>query len=150
MPNRYQREIEEILSRMEDSEPPRGRGDNIRPLRRPPSRVRSLPSFHLPFAELLILLSVALTLVAVGLAYFDGSPTVVTGIIGAAALVLFVLALVVGWRDRFRPQRTTAQWRGDSYVEVTPIRRNPFSALITRLRVYRLRMQYRRSQRDNE
>lgn len=148
MPNRYEREIEEILSRMEESEPRRGFGDRIRPIQRPPSRGRSLPSLRIPFADILMLLSVILILVASGLAYFEGSATVVTGILGAIALVLFVLALVVGWRDRFRPQRK-AQWRGPSYVEVTPIRRNPISSLMTRLRVFRLRMQYRRAQRKN-
>ncbi|HET9109735.1 MAG TPA: hypothetical protein VFN78_02810 [Ktedonobacterales bacterium] len=148
MPNRYEREIEEILSRMEESEPRRGFGDRIRPMQRPPSRARSLPSFRVPFADVLMLLSIILVLVASGLAYFEGSATVVTGIIGAIALVLFVVALVVGWRDRFRPKKK-AQWRGPSYVEVTPIHRNPVSALLTRIRVIRLRMQYRRAQREN-
>lgn len=148
MPNRYEREIEEILNRMEESEPRRGFGDRIRPMQRPPSRARSMPSLRVPFADVLMLLSVILVLVAAGLAYFEGSATIVTGIIGAIALVLFVVALVVGWRDRFRPQKK-AQWRGPSYVEVTPIRRNPVSALMTRIRVIRLRMQYRRGQREN-
>ncbi|HEY7849526.1 MAG TPA: hypothetical protein VIC27_05635 [Ktedonobacterales bacterium] len=149
MPNRYQREIEEILSRMEESEPRRGLGDRIRPMQRPPTRSRSLPTWRLPFVEALILLSIALTLIAVGLAYFDGSAGLITGIIGSAALVLFVVALVVGWRSRFRPQQA-AQWRGASQSNVTPLRRNPFSALATRIRVFRLRMQYRRAQRDND
>ena len=148
MPNRYEREIEEILSRMEESEPRRGFGDRIRPMQRPPQRARSMPSIHIPFAETLMLLSIILVLVASGIAYFEGAATVVTGIIGAVALILFVLALVVGWRDRFRPQRK-AQWRGPSYVEVTPISRNPFRVLMTRIRVWRLRAQYRRSQREN-
>lgn len=150
MPNRYEREIEEILSRMEDSEPRRGRGERIRPLQRPPARARVRTAWHIPFPELLLLLSIALTLVATGLAFYDGSPDLITGIIGAVALVLFVVALVVGWRDRFRPQRAT-QWRsGSSNTVVTPIRRNPFSALVTRIRVFRLRMQYRRAQREND
>lgn len=147
MPNRYQREIEEILSRMEESEP--RRGDRIRPLQRPPTRARALPRWRIPFVELMLLLSIALTLVAAGLAFYDGAPNLITGIIGAVALILFVVALIVGWRDRFRPQQTS-QWRGASHTVVTPLRRNPISALVTRIRVFRLRMQYRRAQREND
>lgn len=148
MPNRYEREIEEILNKMEESEPRRGLGDRIRPLQRPPTRARSLPRFHIAFVELLMLISIFLMLIAVGIAYFIGAADVVTGTIGMVALVLFVVALVVGWRDRFRPP-LKSQWRGNTYVEVTPIRRNPFNAIATQIRVIRLRMQYRRAQRDN-
>ena len=148
MPNRYEREIEEILNRMEEDEPRRGLGDRIRPLQRPPSRARSLPSIHLAFAELLMIISLVLTMIAAGIAYFNGAGDVITGIVGGVALFLFVVALVVGWRDRFRPP-SKPQWRGSSEVKVTPIRRNPFSALATRIRVMRLRRQYRRAQREN-
>jgi len=148
MPNRYEREIEEILSRMEEDAPRRGLGDRIRPLQRPPTRARSLPSIHIAFVELLLLISIILTMVAAGIAYFNGVADLTAGIIGVVALVLFVLALVVGWRDRFRPP-SKPQWRGSSEVKVTPIRRNPFSAIATQIRVIRLRRQYRRAQREN-
>jgi hypothetical protein len=148
MPNRYQREIEEILNRMEETEPRRGLGDRVRPVQHSPTRARSLPTLRISLVEALMLLSIILTLVATGLAFFDGSANVVTGIIGMVALVLFVVALVVGWRDRFRPQPKT-QWRGATAGKVTPLRRNPFSAIATQIRVFRLRLQYRRAQRDN-
>jgi len=147
MPNRYQREIEEILSRMEESEPRRGLGDRIRPVQRPPIRARSLPTTNLSVVEALLLASILLTLIACGLAYFDGAADLISGVIGVVALVLFVVALVVGWRDRFRPQHKAA-WRGPTSAQVTPIHRNPFSAIATQIRVYRLRQQYRRAQRD--
>ncbi|HEX8997020.1 MAG TPA: hypothetical protein VF812_13415 [Ktedonobacterales bacterium] len=149
MPNRYEREIEEILNKMEESEPRRGLGDRIRPLQRPPSRARSRSQVHVAFPEMLMLISIVLTLIAVGVAYFLGAADIVTGAIGMVALLLFVVALIVSWRDRFRPP-LKSQWHGNTYVEVTPIRRrNPFSAIATQIRVIRLRMQYRRSQRDN-
>lgn len=148
MPNRYEREIEEILSRMEEDTPRRGLGDRIRPLQRPPARARSMPSIHIAFVELLLIISIILTMVAAGIAYFNGVADLTAGIIGVAALVLFVVALVVGWRDRFRPP-SKPQWRGSSQVKVTPIRRNPFSAIATQIRVIRLRRQYRRAQREN-
>lgn len=148
MPNRYEREIEEILSRMEETEPRHGLGDRIRPFQRPAARKRSSTPVHIPFVETLILISVGCALVAGGIAYFYGGPGLISGIIGAVALVLFVVALVAGWRDRFRPT-PKSQWRGASYVEVTPIRRGFFDSIATQIRVFRLRMQYRRAQRDN-
>lgn len=153
MPNRYQREIEEILSRMEDSEPHRGPGDRTRPFQRQQARARSRRSIHLPFANLLLLVSVALTLIATGLAFYNGAANLLTGILGAVALLLFIAGLIVGWRSYGRP-RSTSQWRGpntSTYVEQpTPIHRNPLSALITRIRVFRLRRQYRRAQREHD
>lgn len=147
MPNRYQREIEEILSRMEEDEPHRGFGDRVRPLRRPPARGRSLPSLHIAVVELLILIAVVLAMVATGFAFYDGAPDLISGIIGMVALVLFVVALVVGWRDRFRPS-TKPAWRGSADGSVTPIRRGPFGAFAAWLRVRRLRQQYRRAERE--
>lgn len=151
MPNRYQREIEEILNRMEESEPQhRGPGDRIRPLRRPAPR--SLPSIHIALSPLLLLVSVALTLIATGGAYYNGAPDLITGAIGAGALIIFIVGLFVGWRGQFRPHRTS-QWRRtgpSSVAEPTPIHRNPISALITRFRVYRLRQQYRRAQQQHD
>lgn len=147
MPNRYQREIEEILNRMEEDEPRRGFGDRIRPLRRPAARARSLPSFHIAFAELLIIMSAILVMIATGIAFYNGAADLISGIIGMVALVLFVVALVVGWRDRFRPSPKPT-WRGSSQSRVTPISRNPFRALAMRFRIMRLRQQYRRAQKD--
>ena len=150
MPNRYQREIEEILNRMEESEPqPRGPGARPRPMRRPPTR--SLPSIHIALSPLLLLVSVALTLIATGWAFYDGAANLLTGAIGAAALIVFIIGMFVGWRGQVRPQRTT-QWRqaGPSSAKPTPIHRNPLSALLTRFRVYRLRQQYRRSQQQHD
>ncbi len=147
MPNRYQREIEEILSRMEEDAPRRGFGDRIRPQRRSPARSRSFPSFHIAFVELLIIMSVILVMIATGIAFYTGATNLISGIIGMVALVLFVVALVVGWRDRFRPSSKPA-WRGASQSRVTPISRNPFRVLAMRFRIMRLRKQYRRAQED--
>ena len=146
MPKRYEREIEEILSRMEESEPQKGFGDRIRPFRRPlrPRGSRTLNFPQISAIELLFVLAIALALIASGLAFFDGAPDIWSGVIGLVALTLFVVALVVGWRDRFRPS-TQPRWRGNS-VEPNRIRRGPFSALAAQVRIWRLRQQYRRAQ----
>ncbi len=148
MPNRYEREIEEILSRMEESEPRKGLGDRIRPFRRPrpprPPRPLGLPTPQIALMELLFLLAIVFILVASGFAFYDGAPTLVSGVIGLVGLAFFVVALVAGWRDRFRPS-TQSQWRGNT-LEYRPTRRGPFSALAARIRFWRLRQQYRRAQ----
>lgn len=145
MPNRYEREIEEILNRMEESEPRKGLGDRIRPFRRRPARpARDLPSIHLPLLEMLLLIAIFLFLVAAGLAFYDGEPTPLSGWIGLAGLISFVVALVTGWRERFRPS-TPPKWREDA-LGPTPIRRGPLAALAAQIRIWRLRQQYRSGQ----
>lgn len=147
MPNRYEREIEEILSRMEESEPRKGIGDRIRPFRRRPARRPALPSLdvpRVPLMEFLLLVAIFLILVAAGLAFYDGVTTPLSGWIGLAGAILFVVALVAGWRQRFRPA-PPPQWRGDTLTP-TRIRRGPIAALAAQMRIWRLRQQYRRGQ----
>lgn len=153
MPNRYQREIEEILSRMEDAEPKRGPGpDRIRPLQRPPTRGRATPRIRLALSPTLILASVALALIACGIAYYNGAPDLISGVIGLLALISFVVGMVVGWRGHFRPTTQQRQWSGRAAYDVTPtpLRRsaNPFTIVATQVRIMRLRWQYRRDQRS--
>lgn len=95
-----------------------------------------------------MLVSIALALVAAGLAYYLNGPRVVSGLVGLAALVCFLVAIIAGWRDRFRPQ-PKATWGRTPYVEIRPISRNPFSAIASQMRIWRLRMIYRRSQRHD-
>lgn len=147
MPNRYEREIEEILSRMEESEPRKGLGDRIRPFRRP-ARPRGLPTPHIALMELLFLLAIVFILIASGLAYYDNAPSPVSGAIGMVGLTFFVVALVAGWRERFRPS-SQPRWRGNT-VEPQRTRRGPFSALTAQLRIWRLRQQYRRAQAQQD
>lgn len=155
MPNRYEREIEEILSRMEESEPRKGLGDRIRPFRRParPRPPRGPQALQIALLELLLMLAIVLILIAAGFAFYDGAPNPVSGLIGLAGLTLFVVALVVGWRDRFRPS-SKPQWRGNAVVEPyrqpSRTRRGPFSALAAQIRIRRLRREYRRAQAQQD
>ena len=153
MPNRYEREIEEILNRMEESEPNKGAGDRIRPFRRPkpkPVRPHGLPTPRIALLELLFLIAIFLLLVAAGLAFYESGPTLISGAIAAAGLLLFVVALVAGWRDHFRPS-TTPRWREhaldhDQDRDSDHPPRGPLDSLAGRIRIWRLRQQYRRGQ----
>ena len=149
MPNRYEREIEEILNRMEESEPRKGFGDRIRPFRRPrPTRPRGMPMRQFALMEILFLLAITFILIASGLAFYDGDATVASGVIGLLGLVFFVVAIVAGWRDRFR-RSSQPKWRGNT-VEPGHIRRGPFGALAARIRIMRLRREYRRAQSQQD
>lgn len=147
MPNRYEREIEEILTRMEESEPNKGSGDKIRPFRRPkPQRQRpqGLPAPHISLMELLFLLAIALILIASGLAFYDGAASPLSAIIMGVGALLFLVALVAGWRDRFRPS-PPPQWRR-SALDDDNRPHGPFGGLAGRVRIWRLRRDYRRGQ----
>lgn len=146
MPSRYEREIEEILSRMEETAPHPGRGDRIRQFRARSRRPRGLPTLPVSLIEILFLLAIVFILVAAGLAFYEGAPTPISGAVALAGLILFVLALAAGWRDRFRPPSQT-QWRGNP-VGSNRVRRGLLGAWLEQARIQRLREQYRRGQRQ--
>lgn len=147
MPNsRYEREIEEILNRMGDTDPQKDSNARVRPFRRPRARrprTFSFPQF--PVSQTFFLIAVALILIASGISFYENGSTWLSGVIGAAGLLFFVMALVVGWRSYFRP--STPRWRGTSLND-NPNRRSPFGGFMDQFRLWRLRQQYRQGQRD--
>jgi Flp pilus assembly protein TadB len=152
MPNRYEREIEEILRNLETTEPRPGRGQKFgERLRRKPEyrarpRRRGFTSLKLGTSEWLTLVAVVAALVAGGVAYTFG-PTSITGIfsvVGIACLLLLVLSPFI---SRSRNPRYTS--RTTPIGKVTPLRRNPLSILVTRWNLFILKMRYRRQNRQN-
>ena len=157
MPDKYMREIEEILRNIERTEPRHDQGERIRPFARPPARRRrdfSLPRLELPAA--LILLGILLALAGSALAYYQLGPalwliggTVVSGIIAAAGFALFLAGLIVAWWARFHgvssaPARSLRRPpANDNVVRIRPARSNPFSRLMTSMRMRRMRRRYR-------
>lgn len=144
MPNRYQREIEEILRNMERSEPRQGLGERIRAFNRPRPAPRRGPRITLTRIETMLLLGIACALVATGIAFYAGGQTYISGGFAVAGFVAIVLGLVTAWNERFRGgSRPT--WRSN-VVDMTPPRRhNPFSAIATQWRIFRLKLRYWRS-----
>jgi hypothetical protein len=147
MPNsRYQREIEEILSRMEESDPAKDPNSRVRPFRRPRARRQwKFSPPHIPLVETLLLVAILFILFAAGLAFYDVRTTPTSGIIVLVGMVLFTVALAIGWRRRFRPS-SPPRWRDQTLDNNS--RRGPFSSVAAQLRIWRLRQQYRRAQRD--
>src|SRR5947209_18156907 len=123
MPNRYEREIEEILRNLETTEPKPGLGQRFgeRLRRKPDYRAkrprRSLPSLRLKTSEWFIILAVIAALIAGGYAYAVG-PNIVTAIfaiVGAVCLVLTVLSAL-----SFRSRNSRYAAPSSRYTKVTP------------------------------
>ncbi len=139
MPNKYEREIEEILRNLEGSEPKAGLGQKIR--RRPDTRIkthqRRFPALNFKASEWLLFIAVVTALVAGGLAYAQ-EPGIITGalaIVSAACLLLLILMPFM-----FRSQRPFQSTR---YGNVTPLHRNPLSSIQTRWHLFLLKLRYR-------
>ncbi len=168
MPNKYEREIEEILRNMDRPEPKQGLGNRIRAFNRPrPRRPRPFWEIGLSACEVFLLSGILLILLGAGIKYFYGDSQ--PGFLGSAALsgwvallgfALFVVGLIIGWRRGFsrgfNSGRVSApSWRGsdtqnnlggDGKVVRLQTRRNrnPFTALMTQLRILRLKLRYQR------
>lgn len=154
MPNKYEREIEEILRNMERTEPPRqGLSDRIRAFNRPRPRPQRGWRTPLNATEALFVISILLALAAASLTFYlqqvviANLPVIgditVNGILALGAFIALVAALFRGWRDRFRIGSSTPSWRGN-VVDMRP-RRNPFNALMTQFRIFRLKFRYWRT-----
>jgi hypothetical protein len=166
MPNKYEREIEEILRNMDHTDTKTSISNRIRSFNRPRPRARRTWrwGFAANRAELLFVVGVVLALIASGLTYYkQGQIPVLTswltvnGILAGAAFVCIVLGLLTAWRSRFRGVTPSApspsrSWRGPmpetKIIEMTPRRRGPFSAIATQVRLLRLKMRYRRGRGD--
>ena len=148
MPNRYEREIEEILRNLETTEPKQGLGQKFgQRLRRKPeyrvkSRRRGFPSLNFKMSEWLIIIAVVAALIAGGYAYANSEPNIVTGIfaiVGTVCLVLLVLSSFI-----FRSGQSRRFTQSSRYGNVTPIRPNPLNSVMTRWNLFLLKMRYRR------
>lgn len=144
MPNKYEREIEEILRNLERSQPRTGFRQGIGGrMRRSAGTRRSMPAIHLSFSEWCLIIACAAALAAGGWAYANG-PNLITGIIALVGLVCVVLvalsSFLVGRRS------TSSSMR---YNNVTPLRSNPLRRITARWHLLMLKLRYR-NQRDRE
>jgi hypothetical protein len=152
MPNKYQREIEEILRNMERADQSQTVGDRIRAFNRPAPRTRlrgprMTLRVRLSTSEACLVAGVLLALVGATIAYYFGAPITgpwayVGGAIGVAALVCVATGLGIGWHERFA-RRGPAVWRGQPVTR--PRALQPLGALGTQVRIMRLKWRYWRS-----
>lgn len=145
MPNKYEREIEEILRNLERTEPKPGLGRKFggRLRRKGDSRMsaskRSLPSFNLGLSEWCLVIAFCAALVAGGWAYAHMSQDLFTGIIALTGAICFAILIILPFVSRSR-----SPVRSPGYGNVTPLRRNPLSSLATRWNLFLLKLRYRR------
>ena len=143
MPDRYEREIEEILRNLEQSEPGTKQNVNERrrqrvtPPPRPRPRMRTTPAPTLSTVEWLLIVAVVLALVAGGYAYIMDAD-LVTGVLAVISFVCVVL--IACSQFVFRPRQTTKT----GYGNVTRIRRGPVNDIKSRWQLMRLKMRYRK------
>jgi len=150
MPNRYEREIEEILRNLEQTDPKPGRGQKFgerltrKPGVRAPRQARSFSSPRFSTAEWLLIIAVVVALVAGGYSYTLGTPDYFSGVLASAGIVCLVL--VACSHFLFQARRPQSTRYGN--VTITPLRRNLFSSLKTQWNLFMLRVRYRRKNRQ--
>ncbi|WP_376795627.1 hypothetical protein [Thermogemmatispora sp.] len=148
MPNRYEREIEEILRNLEQSEsqgsrwsrfPGRSRGGRRRRLSLPRWRMPTL-TWTLDASQWFLLLSIVAALIAGGFAYALEGPGLFTGLMAIVSLVCLVASLFAQlWR---RPRYSSAGFYGGSGG--SSWQTQPLSRLTTRWQLFLLKLRYRR------
>ncbi|HXZ05554.1 MAG TPA: hypothetical protein VEH81_12020 [Ktedonobacteraceae bacterium] len=145
MPNKYEREIEEILRNMERTEPKQGLGQKLggRMRRKSDSRSnvrrRSNPSLQFGVSEWCLAIAVCASLLAGGWAFAHDGPDIFTGVIAVIGAVCLGIVIILPFMSR---SRYSGQSGGSG--KVTPIRRNPLSSISTRWNLFMLKIRYRR------
>lgn len=151
MPNRYEREIEEILRNLEQSNTVRS-GDSTRFQERVPRksapRIRRPQFFgQLAWSERLFLIAVILAMVAGAYAYTTQRADLFSMLLVLIAIVCLVLVACSSF-SLFQPRRpqSTRYRNASSTITITPLHRNPFSRLKTQWNLFILRRRLRRKE----
>lgn len=146
MPNRYEREIEEILRNLEQTEPKPGLGQKFgdrlrrRPEPRPRARQRRGVTLRFSTSEWLLIVAIVVALIAGGYSYTTGGPDIFSALMATVGIVCLILVALSQFL--FRPRRPTSTRYGN--VTITPLRRNLFSSIKTQWNLFMLKMRYRR------
>jgi hypothetical protein len=144
MPNKYEREIEEILRNMERTEPKASLGKKLggRVRRKSDSRTnvrkRSFPSLHFGVSEWCLVTAWCAALLAGGWAFAQGAD-LFTGVITVIGAVCLTIVVILPFMTRSRYPTQSA-----GYGNVTPMRRNPLNSISTRWNLFQLKLRYRR------
>lgn len=143
MPNRYEREIEEILRNLETTDPKASRGQKFgeRIRHKPPVRQRKqpVPSLNLRVTDWFLLIALVTISIAAGFAYANAGANTMTGIVALVGLVCLILLALSSFISYSRNTKQSTR-----YGNVTPLRRNPFSGIATRWQLFRLKRRYKK------
>jgi hypothetical protein len=148
MPNRYEREIEEILRNMDQPEsksrPGSGQKFGKRFNRETDFRMRMRQprlTLTLSSSERLLLIAIGAALIAGGYAYLMRRPDIISLVFALVSVVCLIVLIVSQFRTG-TPRRSRSVQYGN--VTITPLRRDPLSTLRARWNLFKLRMHYRR------
>lgn len=145
MPNRYEREIEEILRNLEHGVPNSARGQKFgeRLRRGAGPRIRTQQprpfSWKLSTVERILFVAIVCALVAGGTAYIVRANifTLILAIISLVCLIIVALSQFI-----FQARRPKSVSYGN--VTITPLRRSPMSMIRTQWNLLKLKLRYRR------
>ncbi|GCE11930.1 hypothetical protein [Tengunoibacter tsumagoiensis] len=146
MPNRYEREIEEILRNLEEpnSRPAPGQKYTERATRKPNPGVRPPHTFltwvtNLTPSEKFLGVGIILALIAGGYEYAVRAD-IFSLVLGIASLICITVVALSHYV--LQPRRPRSVRYGN--VTITPIRRDPASWFRTQWNLFKLKLQYRR------
>ncbi|EFH86196.1 hypothetical protein [Ktedonobacter racemifer] len=158
MPNKYEREIEEILRNLELSDSPGSGGKRSErrsssPKKERPPRGPRFRGFSWNFSpnEWFLLSAIVAALLGGGYAY--ATPTHEANFItGLLAIVGMICIVCVALTNFVSPRSGSAQRARHQSVQfgnvtITPLRRGPFSNLRTRWNLFLLKLRYRKNDR---
>ncbi len=146
MPNRYEREIEEILRNLEGTDPKPGAGQKIgeRLRRKPGPRMRTRQSRFTPMSfstsERLLMLAVVAALIAGGYEFITQRPDIFSLVLALVAVICLVL--VACSQFLFQERRPQSYRYGN--VTITPLRGGLLNSMKTQWNLLKLKMRYRR------
>lgn len=145
MPNKYEREIEEILRNLERTEPKASFGQRVSGrMRRRTGVRRGTPTLRLNFSEWCLAIAIVAALSAGGWAYANNGGNLVTGIIALIGAMCVALAATSSFLVRQRYSSSSGR-----YTNVTSLRNTPFRRLAANWHLLMLKFRYR-NRKDRE
>lgn len=140
MPNKYEREIEEILRNLERTEPKARFGQRVSGrIRRKAGPRRSLSLPQLSASEWFLVIACVTALAAGGWVQSQHDlGNAITGAIALISVACIMLVAISNFVGRPRYQSSSAR-----YNNVTPIRRNPLRRVVTSWQLLMLKLRYR-------
>ncbi len=145
MPNKYEREIEEILRNLERTEPKATISQRVQ--KRIRRKTQARPRMAMPqlsFSDWCLVIALVAALAAGGWAYAQNNADVITGTV---ALIGAVCILLVALSNFLVKPRSSSATR---YNNVTRLHRNPFRRMMTSWHLLMLKLRYRRNRSKRE
>lgn len=147
MPDKYEREIEEILRNKtpDDTQTKRSFVSRRPKLKKPGFRFPQFRiSFNFSLPERLLLVAAITALIAGGYAYLTGTRDIFTLVLSIIAIVCLGLVASSHFLSQSRRAGYSRYRNAPPTITITPLRRNPLQYVKTQWNLFKLRRRYRR------